>query len=308
MANRKSSLRPKLMTAASLLFISCLATGAAIAADEPDGLILPAGFHASIVADGINGARHLAFRDNGDLYVSTRGDKSNSIVAIHLDANHKADKVENFSDVKGGTGIRFYHGSLYASSPTTVYRFTFSGDDLVPNAAPVTIVEGMPSNGFSARPLAFDGSGAMFVGLGSGGNICVAKDTPKGSPPVGLKPCPDLNNRAGVWRFDADKIDQKFPSDAKQLVTGVRDIDAMDWRSGDALYGVVHDRNGTSHAWSSLVSPAEENAIAEEMHRLVQGANLGWPYTYYDIAARARLTAPEYGGDGKTSGSGENIP
>jgi glucose/arabinose dehydrogenase len=300
MIEMKNALRLSLVTSVSLMLISCLTASQAFAADSPDGLVLPEGFHASVVADGIEGARHLAFRDNDNLYVSTRGEKSTGLVAIHLDAVRKADKVEHFSTADGGTGIRFYHGSLYASSPVAVFKFEFSGDDLIPKTNPITIVEGMPASGFSARPLAFDGRGAMFVGLGGGGNTCVAKDTPKGAPPVGLEPCPDLNDRAGVWRFDANKVDQKFPLDGKRIVTGVRDIDAMDWRPGDALYGVVHDRNGTSRTWPNAVSSADESAIAEEMHRFVPGANLGWPYAYYDRVRPARILAPEYGGDGKT--------
>jgi len=37
---------------------------------------------------------------------------------------------------------------------------------------------------------------------------------------------------------------------------------------------------------------------AEEMHRLDEGVNLGWPYTYWDPIKKGRYVAPEYGGDG----------
>ena len=48
-------------------------------------------------------------------------------------------------------------------------------------------------------------------------------------------------------------------------------------------------------------SDARKNAElpAEEMHRLDEGANLGWPYTYWDPIQNARVLAPEYGGDGR---------
>ena len=36
------------------------------------------------------------------------------------------------------------------------------------------------------------------------------------------------------------------------------------------------------------------------MFRVDKGTDMGWPYTYYDSAMKIRLTAPEYGGDGKT--------
>src|SRR6188768_3980659 len=45
----------------------CLCVCAPAFAQEPDGLVLPAGFHASVVADGLKGVRHLAFRDQDTL-------------------------------------------------------------------------------------------------------------------------------------------------------------------------------------------------------------------------------------------------
>src|ERR1700679_1292843 len=89
-------------------------------AGEPDGLMLPPGFHASVVAEGLGSLRHLAVRSNGDLYASARGGKDApaSLIAIRLGSDHKAAQVEHFSSVGGGTGIRFDHGLLYAASGT----------------------------------------------------------------------------------------------------------------------------------------------------------------------------------------------
>ena len=50
-------------------FAMGIASGPALAA-EPDGLILPPGFHASVVAEGLGPIRHMAIRGNGDIYVS----------------------------------------------------------------------------------------------------------------------------------------------------------------------------------------------------------------------------------------------
>ena len=123
------------------------AAGLAFAA-EPDGLVLPAGFHASIVSEGLGPIRHLAVRPNGDLYISTPVDKQNKgagIIVLHLDANHKADRVEHFGVVAGGTGIRFNKGALYAASGTGVYRFTFDDNGaLLPGRDPDIIIDGMP--------------------------------------------------------------------------------------------------------------------------------------------------------------------
>ena len=81
----------------TLLLAACLAGPSFVGAswaDEPDGLKLPPGFHASVVADHLGVLRHLAFRDANDLYVSTQWNAqgtSGDLIAIHLDANHQAD-------------------------------------------------------------------------------------------------------------------------------------------------------------------------------------------------------------------------
>lgn len=295
--------------AAALLF----AFAAPAAAAEPDGLILPPGFHASIVAEGVGPARHLAIRDNGDIYISTRNGReataTTGIIALKLDRNHKAIDTEHFSTVEGGTGIRFYKGALYAASPTTIYRFHFSGSALVPSAAPEVVVDGMPSGGFPSRGVVFDGKGDLFVSMGGASNICV-DETVKGARPVGLRPCPSLTGRSGVWRFDAGKTDQKFPADGEQIATGVRDMMALAWSpDANGLYGVMQGRNGTARTSGGTVSEeADAESLAEEMHRIDKGADLGWPYTYYDRSLKQRLLAPEYGGDGETPAQGNYDP
>jgi glucose/arabinose dehydrogenase len=288
-----------------LPFIIAIALAASPAlADEPDGLLLPPGFHATVVAEGVGPARHLAIRRNGDIYISTRhaaDGAATGIVALRLGPDHRALEMRSFGNVDGGTGIRFEGGTLYASTPTSVYRFRFDGDELVPRTAPELVLDGMPSGGFANRPLVFDKKGGLFVAVGGSGNLCNDPATPKGAKPVGLKPCPSLSGRSGIWRFKADATGQKFPQDGEQLATGVRDIDAMDYAiAQDSVYAVMHDRNGTHQNWPDLVSVADEDAIAEEMHRIVKGVDLGWPYTYFDSVRNVRLLAPEYGGDGKT--------
>ncbi len=38
--------------------------------EDSDGLLLPAGFYAVVVADSLGWARHLVVRENGDVYVA----------------------------------------------------------------------------------------------------------------------------------------------------------------------------------------------------------------------------------------------
>ena len=270
----------------------------------PDTLILPPGFHASVVADGIAHARHMAIRANGDIYVSTRHtgtDPSVGLIAIRLGPDHKSVDVQHFSDIDNGTGIRIAGNTLYTSSPTAVYRFDLSGSALVPTAPAQVVIDGMPAGGQLNRVLALDGRGNLFLSVSGSGNLCTAPDAPRDAKPVGLKPCPSLTGRSGIWRFDAAKLGQHFPAGGEQLATGVRDIDSLDYAPEQkALYAIMHDRNGASTSFPDIITPSDEANVSEEMHRIVKGVDLGWPYTYYDGARKMRLVAPEYGGDGKT--------
>ncbi|HEY6211946.1 MAG TPA: hypothetical protein VIW45_06655, partial [Vicinamibacterales bacterium] len=285
------------------------------ASEEPDGLTLPPGFHATVVAEGLGAIRHLAVRGNGAVYLSTPKNpagQGGGIIALHLDASHHADQTEHFGSIDGGTGIRFHNDRLYASTPTGVYRFTFRGNELVPSSQPEPIVDGMPGShpGFNRvnRPIAFGAKGDLFVALDASGNLCTEQTLPPPGQPqpatgaslVGAKPCPDLGTRAGVWRFDANKTGQKFPADGEQWATGIRDIDSLDWSPADGhLYGIMHGRDNTHRFWPDLVSAEADDHIADEMHRITKVTDFGWPYTYFDGARNARLISPEYGGDGQ---------
>jgi glucose/arabinose dehydrogenase len=282
----------------SVAFIALLAAAPALAA-EPDGLTLPPGFHASVVAEGLGSIRHMALRGN-DIYVSTRhgaNQPSVGIIALRLGPDHKPMQTEHIAGADQGTGIRVHNGALYAATSTGVVRFAL-GDALVPAGAPETIVDGLAATN---HPIAFDGKGNLYVSVDGGGGInnCPDPATPKDAKPVGLKPCPLLETRGGVWRFDDSKPGQKF-ADGDHFATGIRNQSAMDWRAGDSLYGAWHGRDGTNKGWPELVTAAEDDAIADEMFRITKGADMGWPYTYWDGERKIRLTAPEYGGDGKT--------
>jgi len=67
------------------------------------------------------------------------------------------------------------------------------------------------------------------------------------------------------------------------------------------LYGVQHGRDQLGDNWGFS---DERNAElpAEEMFRVDEGDDFGWPYCYYDGGLDRRVLAPEYGGDGSEAG------
>lgn len=272
-----------------------------VLAAEPDGLILPPGFHASVVAEGLGALRHLAVRPNGDIYASTGGEggKPEGLVAIQLGPDGKAAKIEHFSNVNGGTGIGFYHGMLYAASGDTIYRFRFKDDLLLPEGEPEAIVTGLRPG---THAIAFDDRGNLFVSVGAKSNACSTKPAPDAKP-VGERPCPELTGGGGIWRFAADRAGQSL-ADGMQVATGIRFLTAMDWSPRVGLYGIMHGRDGTHAAFPGIISAADDDAIGDEMDHVVKGTDFGWPYSYYDGARKLRLLAPDYGGDGKTVAEG----
>ncbi|HVZ28700.1 MAG TPA: hypothetical protein VG798_08615, partial [Rhizomicrobium sp.] len=173
------------LAAACLVMLPILPALAA----EPDGLILPPGFHAGIVAEGLGPmVRHMAFADEHRLYVSTERQTKDApnagIIALHLDSNHHADRIEHFGAVDNGTGIAFRDGALYAASVDTVYRYRFKGDALLPAAPPEIIVDGVPSR----TPLVFDENGHLFLAVGAGSNFCLPANSTEGIGPVSRLP------------------------------------------------------------------------------------------------------------------------
>ena len=163
----------------------------------------------------------MALRGN-DIYVSTRhgaNAPSVGIVALRLGPDHKPMQTEHIAGIDQGTGIKVYKGYLYAATGPSIVRIALD-DNLVPNAAPETIVDGLAATN---HPIAFDGKGNLYVSVDGGGgtNNCPDPNAPKDAKPVGLKPCPLLETRGGVWRFDDSKPGQKL-ADGEHFATGIR--------------------------------------------------------------------------------------
>ena len=285
----------KMLAAACVLSLAALP----VAAAEPDGLILPPGFHATIVAENLGEfTRHMAFGDASHLYVSTEPqtkDAANQgIMALHLDARHHADTMAHFSTIHNGTAIAVHKGALYTSSPNTLYRFKLSGKELVPSSKPEIVIDGVPGR----AAIAFDDKNNLFVAVGGGGNVCAPEGTPRTAKSVGPMPCPILETRAGVWRFDAAKTGQAW-TQGDHYATGIRDTNALAFGHG-ALFSVMYGRDAAEKAYPEFLSAEDGAHISDEMFKVVKGTDMGWPYTYYDSARHVRLAQPEYGGDGKT--------
>ncbi|MDN5849530.1 MAG: PQQ-dependent sugar dehydrogenase [Nitrococcus sp.] len=313
------------LAAALLLALSGTALGQ-VGCDGA-GLKLPDGFCATVFAENLGRARHLAVSARGDVYVALRQPVHDSGIASRViagikdmfglrepvhggggiaalrdtNADGRADVVRYFGDV-AGSGIAIYDGHLYFGTVTKVVRWSLAGDALVPVGDPQVVVSGMPvQHQHSARSLVINPQGDLFINIGAPSNSCQKQDRQTGSP--GIDPCPLLRLHGGIWRFSAEKTGQVFDA-AHRYATGIRNAVAMDWNAPmDHLYVIQHGRDDLHRLWPELYTPEQNaNLPAEEFLRVDQGDHFGWPYCYYDPFKDKKLLAPEYGGDGSEVG------
>ena len=294
---------------------SAEAAGRAAPACPPDNgdLTLSAGFCATVFADSIGHARHIAVAPSGVVYVNTwsgryyGNDKPPAggfIVALRdTTGDGRADLMVRFGDsvqsgAAGGTGIAVYHGALYVEANDKILRYALPPGAIAPTGAPDTIVEGLPlTDDHPMHPFAIDSSGGLYVDLGSASNACQLKNRTLRSP--GHRPCTELQTRGGIWRYDANRTGQRF-SPAERYATGIRNAVgiAVD-SSGHTVYATQHGRDQLAENWPNLYQPKQGAELpAEELLRVERGADYGWPECYFDDTQGKLVLSPEYGGDG----------
>lgn len=304
---------------ACAIFVSFAIAGSAPGAAQekacPDtgaGLSLPKGFCATIFADKVGHARHIAVAQDGTVYVNTwSGAYYNNdtppaggfLVALKdTKGTGKADVVERFGQPfadggRGGTGIGIHGNWLYAEINDQIIRYPLKAGEAAPTAKPETILKGMPLSGdHPMHPFTIDAQGNLFVAMGSATNACEVKNRMPKSP--GNVPCTELETRAGVWRYDANKTDQVF-SAKERYASGLRNPEGFDFDAAGRLYVTQHGRDQLHENWPDLYTQQQGFELpSEEVVILKEGASYGWPKCYHDPVQKKLVQAPEYGGDG----------
>jgi len=281
-----------------------------VCAPDNGGITLPEGFCATLVVDSLGPARHIAVATNGDIYVKTRSEEGGIAALRDTTGDFQADVIERFSDmtemgsgILWETGIAVHDGYLWASNKESVYRWPMPENNaLVPEGDPEIVVNGFPEQqAHASKSFTFDDDGYLYVNVGAPSNACQQERRTPGS--AGQDPCPELERHAGIWRFRADSLGQTQQSGVR-YATGLRNVVGLDWNSEtDALYVMQHGRDQLNQLWPDLYTEEESAALpAEEMLRLSEGADAGWPYCYYDWQQDVKVLAPEYGGDGREIG------
>jgi len=287
-------------------------TKSAACPNEDTALKLPPGFCATVFADGIGHARHLVVSPSGLVYVNTWSGRYYGndtphaggflVVLEDKSGKGKADVIERFGETvqsggAGGTGIGLYQNWVYAEINDRIVRYALPAGSTIPPGAPETIVSGLPLGGdHPMHPFIIDTQGSLYIDVATATNACQEKNRQLESP--GLNPCVELETRGGIWRYDANKTDQKF-SPAARYATGIRNAEGLAFDSSGRLFATQHGRDQLHANWPKLYKPSEEASVpAEELLLVKAGDDYGWPECYYDGLQQKLVLAPEYSGDG----------
>ncbi len=172
-----------------------------------------------------------------------------SLIAMRAaDPNGPASEIVRFGPTSddgnhGGTGVWVHDGYVYAETNDKIVRYKLPDHGIAPTGPAETVVSGLPLTGdHPMHPMAIDRTGDMFVDLGSATNACQGQNRIAGVP--GTDPCTELETRAGIWRFDASKLNQAF-SPAERFATGLRNSEAVSFDS----QGRMFRRSSTGAIW-----------------------------------------------------------
>lgn len=296
-----------ILASVAALSLTKFTAGPPPCAPDNGGLKLPVGFCATLFADSLVAPRHMVVAPNGDVIVairSTRGAQAmlpgGVAVLRDADGDGRAELRSRFGEFSA-SAVQLLGNTLYTENSGAILRYHWPAGAMRPEGEPDTIVGGLPNRGSHAAKTFVIHKGQLYVNHGSATNACQEKDRIKESK--GLDPCPELAERAGIWRYSAAKKGQTLQS-GEHFAKGIRNAVAIavEPRSNE-LYVVQHGRDNLSDNWPQFfTSEKSAETPAEELLHVTRGADFGWPYCYYDPELKKKVLAPEYGGDGKTVG------
>src|SRR5688572_28020888 len=206
-------------------------------APDNGGLTLPRGFCATVVAESLGPVR------------DTNGDGKHDLVKRFWGPRQGA----------AGSGIALAGDALYFASNDQVLRFAWPAGKAEPDSVPQVIVRGLPVGGHASKGIAIGKDGRLYVSIGSLTNSCQMRDRQNRS--AGHQPCLELEQRAGIWRFDP-KVEGQAAHLGARVATGLRNPMAVTIEpTTGTLYAGVHGRDQLTENWGWPAEAGRENQI-----------------------------------------------
>ncbi|HEY5959059.1 MAG TPA: PQQ-dependent sugar dehydrogenase [Polyangiaceae bacterium] len=227
---------------------------------------VPPGYCAWTFAEGLSSPRGIVADAQGQLVLIEAG--STGAVTLLWDANgdriNQASERLRIATVSGlNHGIAIYGGHLYASTPSTVYRWPYNGShNALANRE--TVLTGMPDTGnHVTRTLVFDTAGNLYINIGSASNLDANSD------------------RARVVRLDAARVSagNAAYTDVTVQADGTRNEIALRFDSRGRLWGVENGSDDLNR--TDLGGDIHNENPAEELNLLNEpGSFYGYPYCW----------------------------
>lgn len=210
-------------------------------------LRVPRGFTVNVFAQPTGNTRMMAVREDGGVYL-TRQAEGDVLLLRDRDNDGRAEESRTVaSGLELVHGITIHDDSVYLIAPTKVWVADMAADGSL--GTPRVIIDDLPDGGqHRARTIDVGPDGMLYMGVGSTCNAC------------------DETNpeNATLLRANLDGSDRTI------YARGLRHTIGFEWHpdTGD-LWGMDMGSD-----WRG------DNIPPEELNRIVEGGNYGWPFCF----------------------------
>jgi len=220
--------------------------------DNVAKLRLPSGFHIVKFVEGLESPRVVVISESGNIYVSSRDAGTITMV----DGNGKKTKVLELENVHG---MAIHAGVLYYVTIRQVYAAPLNPDGTLGMSK--LIITDLPDAGQHVdRTLAVGPDNKLYVSVGSTCNTCEERNR--------------INSTMQRYNLDG--------SGRETFATGLRNTIGFNFKPGsNDLYG-----------WDDGVDWMGDQEQREELNKIEEGKEYGWPYILGNGLKNLYLTPP----------------
>ena len=211
-------------------------------------LQLPAGFSIQKFAENLGESRMMTVSDAGHVYVSLRRE-GKVLLLEDTDSDGMADRNETVASIDQAHGLTIYEDKLYIVAVRKVFAAAINADGTLQE--PQMLTDKLPDGGqHPNRTIDFGPDGMMYITVGSTCNSCEETN--------------DMH--ATIVKGDADA------QNLEVFAIGLRNTIGFGW------HPETNEMWGMDHGIDWLGDTQQE----EELNKLVEGADYGWPYIFGD--------------------------
>ncbi len=227
---------------------------------KPRYLNVPPGFKVSVFSALLSGPRFMAVGPDGHIYVSLPAE-GKIVVLPDKNRDGVADRAVVFA-----SGLNRPHGLVWQGSDLNVAESSAlmllrdEDGDMKADVRQALTDEIPGGGGHWTRSVAAGPTGKVYVSAGSSCNACEEKD----------------ERRAAILRFGNNGNGTKI------YATGLRNSVGMAFHPGKGeLWAVDNGRDGLG-----------DDIPPEELNKIIDGGDYGWPYCYGDRTPDPELGSP----------------